>query len=443
MKRQRIGHFTGRGFYLREVRHAISTFLPHRGLALRSSDQRVRWTDRLLVVMALLMAWQGSAVLQDAFEACWEAVVGMYPTRRRVGHTYEGFSKALVKHSARLLAVVRPALRQAVVAVAGPCWQVAGWTAMSVDGSRFESPRTRANEAAFGCAGRKKTGPQQSLTTVLHLGTGLLWDWRRGGGKEAERTHLREMLAGLPAASLLVADAGFTGYELLRELRARGHSFVLRVGCNVRLLKKLGYAVREQEDLVYLWPEAQRRSHPPLLLRLVVVRDGRRAMYLLTDVLEEAKLSDGQVVALYRRRWGIEVFYRSLKRTLEKYKVRSAAPAQAAVELEWAVAGMWLLGLMTVQRLRRRQLKPTDLSVAQALRVLRRVLAGRGPRRGARKLAALATAVKDLYRRRGSKSTRLWPRKKTERPPGAPKIRTATPKERQKIQEFLCKKPAA
>ena len=442
MKRQRIGHSSGRRFYLREVLHAIGSFLPHRGLALRSSDQRVRWTERLLVMMGLLMAWQGAAVLGDAFEACWVAVADMYPTRRRAGHTYEGFIQALVKHSCRLLAVVQPALRQAVRAVAGTCWQIEGWTVMSVDGSRFECPRTKANEAAFGCAGKAKTTPQQFITTLLHVGTGLLWDWRRGGGKEAERTHLRAMLGGLPAAALLVADAGFTGYELLRALLAGGHSFVIRVGSNVRLLKKLGFAVRERAGLVYLWPQAQ-RAQPPLILRLVVVQDGRRAMYLLTNVFDEKRLSDAQVATMYRRRWGIEVFYRSLKRTLERYKLRSASPKKAQVELDWAVAGMWVLGLMTVQRLRRRRLSPTDMSVAQALRVLRRVLAGRGHRRAARNLRALATAVKDTYRRRGPKSTRLWPRKKTEQPPGAPQIRLASRKERLIIQGFKRKKAAA
>lgn len=442
MKRQRIGHLSGAGFYLREVLHAIGSFLPHRGLALRSRDRRVRWTDRLLVMMAVLMAWDGGGVLGDAFEACWTAVIGMYPTRRRPGHTYEGFIKALVKHSARLLGLVQPALRQAVRAVAGKCWQVEGWTVMSVDGSRFECPRTKANEAAFGCAGKDKTTPQQFITTLLHVGTGLIWDWRRGGGKEAERTHLRAMLGGLPTAAMLVADAGFTGYELLQELLAGGHSFIIRVGSNVRLLKKLGYALRERDGLVYLWPRA-RRAHPPLMLRLVTVHDGRRAMYLLTNVLAEARLSDAQVVEMYRRRWGIEVFYRSLKRTLEKCKLRSTSPGKAQVELDWAVAGMWVLGLMTVQRLLRRRLSPTDMSVAQALRVLRRVLAGRGHRRAARNLRALASAVKDMYRRGGPKSTRLWPRKKTEQPPGPPQIRLATRKERLQIQGLKRKQAAA
>ena len=58
---------------------------------------------------------------------------------------------------------------------------------MGVDGSRIACPRTEANEAAFGCSGKDNSIPQQSLTTVLHVGTGLVWDWRRGQGNQVER----------------------------------------------------------------------------------------------------------------------------------------------------------------------------------------------------------------------------------------------------------------
>jgi len=313
---------------------------------------------------------------------------------------------------------------------------------MGVDGSRIECPRTAANEAALGCAGKKRTTPQQLVTTVLHVGTGLIWDWRRGGGKEAERVHLRQMLATLPAGALLLADAGFTGYELLRDLLAGGRSFIIRAGAHVRLLKKLGLAVREYDGIVYLWPQGH-REQAPLVLRLVVLRDGRKEVCLLTNVLKEADLSDRQVGEMYRRRWGLEVFYRSLKRTMEKHKLRSRSPDKAAVELDWALAGLWLLGLLTVTRLMRRRVNPQDWSVAESLRIVRRVMVGRGGRRAARGLCGLQRAVKDGYTRRRPKMARDWPHKKTELPPKPPIIRTARRQERLKAQRFKDKNIAA
>ena len=135
---------------------------------------------------------------------------------------------------------------------------IEGRVVMGVDGTRVHCPRTAANEKEFGCAGKDKSPPQQFLTTLLHVGTGLIWSWRRGGGKDAERTHLRQMLDTLPPKSLLLADAGFTGYELFTELLAGGHSFIIRAGGNVRLLKKLGLWLREHDGIVYLWPARHR-----------------------------------------------------------------------------------------------------------------------------------------------------------------------------------------
>jgi hypothetical protein len=43
--------------------------------------------------------------------------------------------------------------------------------------------------------------------------------------------------------------------------------FLVRVGANVHLLKKLGYA-REDKDTVYLWPN-NKQQLPPLELRLI------------------------------------------------------------------------------------------------------------------------------------------------------------------------------
>lgn len=442
MNRQRNGHSSCVRLYHHDLLHAIGKFLPQRGLALQSGDRRVRWTDRLLVVAALLLPWQVEPKLKDAFEACWHVVTGMYPTRRRVGYTYEGFAKALGKHSDRLLSVVMPALRTAVQATAGRYWRIEGWLVMGVDGSRINCPRTAANEAAFGCAGKARTTPQQFVTTVLHVGTGLIWDWRRGGGKEAERNHLRQMLGTLPAKALLLADAGFTGFDLLWALQSNGTSFILRAGANVRLLKKLGFEVREHDGIVYLWP-ATHRGHEPLVLRLVVVHDGRKAVYLLTNVLERSLLSDRQVAAMYRRRWGLEVFYRSFKQTMQRHTLRSTSPGQARVELDWALVGLWMLGLLTIECMTHSRVSPSCWSVAESLRVVRRVMAGRGGPRAARDLRALATATKDSYCRRSAKRARNWPHKKKDEPPKPPTIRTANRKEKQAAQRLKAKQTVA
>ena len=432
MTRQPNGKLTKAQGYQSQLLHAMSNHLPQRGLSLMSKDHRVRWTDRLLTVAAILMVWSNASVVGDAFAAAREVVVSMYRSRRRPGRHLGGFLQRLCPSTGRLLGVLVPALRATGVKAAGPAWRWKRWVLMAVDGTRIDCPRTASNEQAFGCAGRKKTAPQQFLTTVFHIPTGLIWDWRRGRSDAAERDHLRAMIASLPNNTLLLADAGFTGYDLLRSVMDQGLDFLIRVGANVTLLRRLGYGVREAHGTVYLWPQAK-QDEDPLVLRLVRIRDGAKQRCLLTTILDPTVLPDAAANALYRLRWKVEVSFRSLKQTMRRRKMLSTGAANARVELDWAMVGLWLLGLMAVDQVARRD--KGRVSVAGALRSVRlwmRRRSGRPPARGLR--GALRVAVVDRYKRTRPKQARGWPHKKREKPPGTPKVRMATQAEVRKAK---------
>ena len=366
--------------------------------------------------------------MQERFEEARQALADMESGRRRPGRTYQGFIKALMRYSLPLVDRVVGALRSAMLAMAGRYATREGFMAFAVDGSRSEGPRTQANEEALGRSGRKKTGPQFWMTTLWHMGLGLPWAWKTGPGTDAERSHLRELLPALPAGALVVADAGFVGYQLLRDIVAGGRNFLIRVGGNVTLLQGLGYAQVEDGQRVYLWPQqAQRKKTPPLVLRLIVLWRHGKPIYLVTNLSEEA-MSDRQAAVLYEMRWGVEVFYRSLKQTLGRRKMLSEAPVQGRLELEWTLVGLQVLGMLSVEQILGRGKDPLSWSVAASLRMVRRTMQDRAPcGRGRAGLPrALGGAIKDDYRRRGSKSARHWPHKKNDPPAGPPRIREAT-----------------
>src|SRR5215208_981825 len=277
--------------YSVDLWEAIGRFLPHRGLALMADDQKLRWVPRMLVICAILMSWDLADLLGDAFERARGVLVSIYPTRRRPGGSYGGFMSMLARHSARHLSLLAAALRRHVreLAQCSGCWTIDGWCAFGVDGSRIECPMSAANEQAFGIAGKNKTGPQQFLTTLFHAGSGLIWDFRRGDARSSERAHLLEMLDDLPAEALLLADAGFTGYDFLQQVQKGGRSFLVRVGSNVKLLLKLGWCCDERAGIVYLWPhKALRRRQEPMVLQLITLIDQRnRRIDLLCNVLDE------------------------------------------------------------------------------------------------------------------------------------------------------------
>jgi hypothetical protein len=425
MGRQR--NAAGRRYYHHDLLAAIGKCLPQRGLPLCVEDRRVRWTPRLMVIGAVLLGWAAGPNLQECFAAAREALVAMYCSRRRPGETLAGFLEALSRQSATLLAVVVGALRRMTIRLSRRLWRLGPWVVMGADGSRVECPMTRSNQKGLGCAGRDKTTPQLFVTTIFHVVSGMLWGWLRGRGDASERIHLRRMLGQLPRRTLMLMDAGFPGYVLLRGLLRSGHDFIVRVGNNVHLLRGLGWEYELKGSIVYLWPQKHRRR-PPLRLRLVEVKAKGKSVHLLTSVLGTAALKDEEVAFLYRLRWGVEVMYRTFKRTLEHHKMRSDTPGRARTELDWYLVGLWMLGLMTLEAIGPRRRLELRWSAAGAISCVRGAMRNaRRPRRKGGLSMTLRNAVQDSYVRKGPKKPLNYPRKKTYTQPGRPRIRIATP----------------
>jgi hypothetical protein len=328
-----------------------------------------------------------------------------------------------------------------------------------VDGSKLELARTRSNEQRFAPSAtqtgkptrrsrqssrqsdrarrRKADTPLLWITTLWHAGTGLPWDWRLGPSDSSERRHLLEMVPGLPPQSLITADAGFVGYPLWSALQAAGHDLLIRVGGNVRLLKQLGF-VRESHGTVYLWPDAAaRHSQPPLVLRLVVVQGARHPWHLVTSVCDAGQLSDHDIVEIYRRRWGIELYYRHFKQTFARRKLRSHAAESVLCEAHWSVVGLWAMLLYAEQHHHRRHISPRRMSVASVLRAFRGLLKQPSVIHPDKPSfhQRLDRAVIDGYAR-NNKRSRQYPRKKYDAPCGPPAIQHATRQQRQLAQQL-------
>ena len=426
------------------LRRAIEEFVPD--LRLMPDFTTERWMPRYVALVAVLMALGAARNLAARFAKARETVVCFFPSRRRPGKSIQGFNAALATQSQGLAQSFVLALRKAVVDLSAPYYKTHGFVLIGVDGSRVECPMTLANETAFGTAGKAKTGPQQFLTTAFCASTGLLWDYRRGDARSSERSHLLEMLNTFPERAMILADAGFTGYDVFKTILDSLRRMLIRVGSNVRLLRKLGFVVEQHEGIVYLWPQGARRAGlPPLILRLISFTGKRnQQVHLLTDVLDQAELSDAQAIEIYGLRWGIEVVYRSIKQTMGHRRMLSDSPEGARAELDWAVLGFWLIGLLAFKRQLQRKAGPCAWSPAMTLSVLRRACdASCSGKRGPHLETELAAAHRDDCKRTSSKKSRHWPAKKREKPPGSPKARNATELEIAQAAALKEKKVAA
>jgi hypothetical protein len=411
------------------------------------------WTPLALLHAALLWAWSDGRALTERFTHAREVVADTACSPHAPATTYQAFLRRLGTWSDRLAAALIAALRRRMRDELAGRWTCFGFAVFGADGSRLDLPRTRSNEAAYAAASaradrqaaprrgrppgpraaaarrarrKKAEAPQMWLTTAFHAGTGLPWAWRIGPSGSSERGHLREMLDELPEGALITADAGFAGYETWRAITDGGRHLLIRVGSNVRLLEGLGYAVGD-EGLVSLWPEGRAAAgEPPLVLRLVVVEAERDPVYLVTSVTDEARLSDEAAAAIYRLRWGAELFYRHFKQTFGRRKLRSHRAEHAAVEATWSLLGLWAMGLHAQCELA--GVPAGRVSVAGVLRAFGGAMREHRcePRPGGSLRERLGRAIIDPYRR-ANKSSRDYPRKKRHRKTGPPQLQAATP----------------
>jgi Transposase DDE domain len=410
------------------------------------------WTPRELSFAALLWAWSDEKTLTDRFRAARKIICRLRGEQDQPATSYQAFVKLLGKWTEPLRVLLTAALQQQAQASLAPVWKVAGWIVLAVDGSRVDVPRTRGNEQRYSprsklsraaqkrrrarrsrrytqqeARERKANVPRIWLTMLWHVGSGLPWSWRAGPADSSERAHLLEMAPQAPPKSLITADAGFVGYDVWQSLLDTGHNLLIRVGSNVRLLKHLGYA-KERHGLVYLWPDQKAKKHlPPLMLRLIQIHDGSEPMYLVTSVLDEKQLTDAQAVAIYRRRWGIELFYRHCKQTFERRKLRSHNPDNAMQELHWSLLGIWAMGLHSHHQLLKRGIMPERVSFARVLRAYRQAMRQyKSPPDPHERLTDLLNlAIIDDYQRT-HKHNRHYPQKKQRTRIGPPIINPAT-----------------
>jgi hypothetical protein len=169
------------------------------------------------------------------------------------------------------------------------------------------------------------------------------------------------------------------------------------------------------------------------MLRLIVVHDvEKQPVYLLTNVLDPAELTDEEAADIYRQRWGIEVsVYRTIKQTMEFDALRSGLPENCYLELTWALMATWILQLMNVKALTQAGHDSREASPAKARNAVRRCLRNQRPCSHTRRCLAtvLTRCCQDSYQRKRPKNSRNYPRKKHQRPPGPPKFKSPTEKQ--------------
>jgi len=405
--------------------------------------KRPRWDLHPLLYVLLLTTYCCGDSLPEKFEAARGFYVVCCPKRRRPGTSFGGFEKAVAKLPMPVLRVLAAAIRERMEVIFGQRWMVGNFIPLGCDGTRQACPRTEELERRLGTFGKEGASPMIWNTSIVHLTLGFPFCWRLGkGGKASERSHLIHMLRWLPAAALVVADAGYVGYEVVATMIARNVFFLIRMSSMATFYTESNEPLDEfREGIVYYWPKTQQsRGKPPIRGRLMRIHGRRHKVdvWLFTNVEDPKQLSLEMAGTYYRWRWENEGFFRTYKRTLKKVTLMSRTVQLVHREAEASMIATQLLlcqGARAMPAAEEGNL-PVMCSPRGVLLEVRRDIAGRSkPSRPFTE--RISRAQRDHRMRTSPKQKREWPRRKAHKPPHPPILLRITEQQKAPTQNSL------
>jgi hypothetical protein len=410
---------------------------------LRKPRKGARWDFHHLILVLLAMTWSLGESTPERFEMARGIVAICRPKRRGAGTTAQGFQKALSRLPMRPLLALAGALRGRIASLLGEDLLHGGFIPLGCDGSRLQCGRNDELIARMGKAGKAGSSPSLWVTALVHLTTGVPWSWQLGKGDASERDHLRRLLPGLPRRALVVADAGFDGYDLAVALRDSGASFLIRMSSKSHLfVDEPADPEGFRQGWVSYWPGRVRQARrPPLRLRLIRVRGRRRGkdpgravdVWLLTDVGAD-RMTIAQAGSFYRPRWESEGLFRSYKRTLSKVHLTGRTVRSVHREAYGSLLACQLLlaqGAWALRGARGRACAVVPCSPRRAILAVRKELrAAMKPDRREIYRDRLARCQRERRERTSPKQKREWPQRTPHKPPKPPRLRTMNEKEK-------------
>lgn len=221
-------------------------------------------------------------------------------------------------------------------------------------------------------------GPQ----TVLAGRLNTLFDVRRQLFAEVipideptqnERVTAPDLLATMPAHSLLVLDRGYTSYPAYDALTAAGQAFITRLRRNAAVTTRWVLTdtpvVRDEE----IWLGTYRADRAGYPYRVVTIRGGTQTRQYLTNVLSPALLPPVEVHRLYRRRWDIERAFKTIKQDLGLASLWASRRDLVLVQVWATLVVMQIASALRAEVARRADVPVEEVSLEILLTVLPRL----------------------------------------------------------------------
>ena len=268
----------------------------------------------------------------------------------------------------------------------GAAYQWNGRWVFVADGSTVSMPDQPSLVDAFGYANTKH-GPSRfpvARVTFLEVaGLEVIWDYRIGPYRISEDHQFQEMWPSLPSGCICLLDRKFGSFYTLSKLRQRriGVVTLLHQRRNPHALIRDGRPIGPNEWIVplRLSPQLRRKYADPSLPKVLWVRliratfrRGRKlkTLWVVTTLMDPITYPRRDIVAAYRRRWGIEPRIGSLKTTLEMDVLRSKSPGAVRREVASIILGHNLVWTLIHEAAEQGDVAAGDISFAGAVKAV-------------------------------------------------------------------------
>jgi len=234
---------------------------------------------------------------------------------------------------------------------AKPGSHLQGRTVKVVDCSTTQLPDTGANQQRYPQPGSQKPGcgfPVMKFLVLFSMASGAVLDVVMAGWRNHDLRLFRRVWNQLKTEDIVLGDRAYGDYVTLASLPRQGVDMVARLHqqrkVDFRKAKRLA-----KQDGLFVWTKGWQQSDilsarewrqlpaqiTVRLLRFTATIRGHRArrITLVTTLLDPNLYPAGELMALYCRRWRLELCLRDLKTTMGLESLRCQSPEMAQKEL--------------------------------------------------------------------------------------------------------------
>jgi hypothetical protein len=309
---------------------------------------------------------------------------GLAYARRWRGNWRVPTTAAITRARARLgpepLRALFAEVCQPVATEAGSGSFYRAWRLVAVDGTTFDLPDTAANAGFFGRPGSprgagKGAFPQVRVAGLGECGTHAIFAAALGPLAVHETELARRLFGRLRAGMLLIADRGFTGFDLWRAAAATGADLLWRVRNSAVL--PVAEQLADGSYLSHIYAARDKHRHAdPITVRVVeYTLAGQATVYrLITTILDPAQAPALDLAALYAQRWEFEISLGELKthQGAPQMVLRSHTPDGVQQEVYGFLLVHYAIRALMHQAALDAAIDPDRISFTRTLRLARR-----------------------------------------------------------------------